>query len=302
MSHFSLLVSVSNHRISPAQPLDKDQVLRLVEPLVAPFDSRITTYFVDLTREARRRYHTAKVDAVLFPDGSIISLSDPRFTEHFALDSQKRTIVDRTTQAESEASQQLKLTTVPADQLYLYDEFCEKETRFVQLEGVWGKYLNKTAQFSSYTLGSRSPLKLMTEASPKGSYAFKKDVLWSKMKELAVAENFRLYRAFQQAATLKTTNLLDGAPYCRIVPEGIQRSGKLVYRDGETLADFLDRRGMAPEVQYAFYPDAFIDKNGRWHDREFVEIRKSGSWFAQMQTFLQNLDDEDLLVVLDCIY
>lgn len=302
MTHFTLLVSVSSHRISSAQPLDKEQVLCLVEPLIAPFDSRITTYFLDLTREARRRYHTDKVDAVLFPDGSIRSLFDPCFTEHFALDPATHTIVAKGPQAESAESQRLQLTSAPACLLYSYDEFCARETRFVQLDGVWGKYVNKSAQLSSYTLADRSPLKFTTAASPKTSYALKKDVLWSQMKELTVAENFRLYRSFQQAATLETTSLLENAPYCRIVPQGIQCAGKLLYRDGETLADFLHRQGMDPNVSYVLYPDAFIDQHGRWNDREFQEIRKNGSWFEQIQRFIQDVKDDDLLVLLECAY
>lgn len=84
----------------------------------------------------------------------------------------------------------------------------------------------------------------------------------------------------------------------RITDEGIAGFNEMVYIDGESMYDNFVRRGIVTATKYhaTFY--GFLSETG-WVDHGFDEDPKS-DYIQELDMFIDSLDDETVLVAVDC--
>lgn len=176
-----------------------------------------------------------------------------------------------------------------------------------QVGGRWPGRLRIRLSTADYIPTDSSFMHEMPE-DPDGfrlvSGARKKDICWDDMREAAHREYQNRY------AHLK--NILDG----REKPDGLMSvtsegvcgwdSYPLLFRS-ETLEEYLDRSGIGESSLYLPGMYAFLNKDGEWHSQGNMGWfgissgnQEERSWNQECRAFLAGLDDDDVLVTLDC--
>ena len=156
----------------------------------------------------------------------------------------------------------------------------------------------------SYDRSSGEP-----DGAPKGykyvDAARKKDICWDLMKQLTVEE---VEKGYQKCVAAFASNDPTGfGPLTKIVEGGIASWGSMIYLKGETLDEFKARKGATDMDQYMISSFAAIDRNGDWlgsGDMGWFGIsindKEERAWNDELQTLLNEAQDDDFLVVVDC--
>ena len=156
----------------------------------------------------------------------------------------------------------------------------------------------------SYDRSSGEP-----DGAPKGykyvDAARKKDICWDLMKQLTVEE---VEKGYQKCVAAFASNDPTGfGPLTKIVEDGIASWGSMIYLKGETLDEFKARKGATDMDQYMISSFAAIDRNGDWlgsGDMGWFGIstndKEERAWNDELQTLMNEAQDDDFLVVVDC--
>ena len=117
--------------------------------------------------------------------------------------------------------------------------------------------------------------------------------------EQAIQRYARLVFAFE-------TGILPKRVPGRITGEGIMIYGELVYHKGETEDEYLERYINLKRKKYPFNVYAFL-MEGDWTtadrfilDGENSRIEDNPEWEDDLEQFIDELDDETVLVIVDC--
>ena len=334
MSHFSVFVTVP--QMNPAAPIHVDELEDRVATILARYDEQteVDEYreFEDRTEEARADYETETMKVVQFPDGAIHSIYDRAFRDRFYL-SEDSTICeygpnhDTQSKLVTDASKALKLIPdYPVKQMYPdFDVYCDEHRGFVKNEdGCWGYTFNPNATWDWWVIGGRFPGGLLVkkeledcidsckdaQAGVPDGYKFadaarKKDICWDLMKKLATEAVERSHKRCVEA--WEAQKLENFGPFARITEEGIAGWGNMIYMKGETLDEYKARKGVTDADKYQVSSYAFVDRNGDWNasgDMGWFGISSNDkperAWNDELQTLMNEVQDDDYLVAVDC--
>lgn len=109
----------------------------------------------------------------------------------------------------------------------------------------------------------------------------------------------RLVHAFE-------TGILPDGIYGEITEDGILVFGGYAYHKGETEEEYLGRNVKLQRKKYPVNPYAFLQE-GVWitadcfiADGENSRIEDNTEWEDELERFIEDLDDEKVLAVVDC--
>ena len=170
-----------------------------------------------------------------------------------------------------------------------------------QIGGRWPvSFLVKT-DCTEYSFGERSWGNYSIKyPAPEGymwvSAARKKDICWDVMKNWYTARDTERYNKLKEA--FQTGKLPDGY-YGKIQENGIFYCGECAYAADETLDEYLARVGMPKSWKYPIGVTDIVDAD-EWLSKNDISIGKeSSSWHEQIDTYIDDLDGEDVLVSVD---
>lgn len=311
-----------------------EEVDAVMEPFYSDTDNPDYLEFEDKTEEYREVYENKTVDLVRFPNGTIFTdrqyavcrryeIVDGRLYERNwgPLHHRKRTKMCKRMQV---------MENVPYSKVYQsFEEFVEEEygTPYFKEQKAFGYYYNPDAFYDWYSIGGRWPDMFLvkdgckeygiadrswmcgdeTKKAPEGYHwtcaARKKDIAWKAMYdwelEQAKERYARLVHAFE-------TGTLPEGMRGRITEEGILIFGELVYHKGETEDEYLERYINLKRKKYPINVYAFLTE-GSWTtadrfipDGENSRIEDNPEWEDDLEQFIDELDDEAVLVIVDC--
>ena len=309
-----------------------DEVDAVMEPFYSDTDNPDYLEFEDKTEEHRQEYENGTVNVVRFPNGTVR-------TEHQYVVYRKYEIMDGKLYEKSWGPLHHRKRTkmcrrmqvaenVPYFKVYQsFEEFVEEEygTPYFEEQKAFGYYYNPDAFYDWYSIGGRWPDMFLvkedcteygiadrswtcrdeeTEA-PEGyrwtCAARKKDIAWQAMYDWAEKQAKERYARLSHA--FETGTLPEGM-YGMITGEGIQVFGDLVYHKGEE--EYLERCPNLKRKRYPLHMYAFLSEDG-WvtadqfiYDGENSRIEDNPQWEDDLEQFIDGLDDETVLAVVDC--
>ena len=94
-------------------------------------------------------------------------------------------------------------------------------------------------------------------------------------------------------------------PLLKIDEVGISAWGEYIFKNEETLEDYLSRVSYSIDAKYAVIAhdlvseDEWVSQYDLEWDVEQGEIDKRNKWNAKVEEFIDDMDDEDVIVVVD---
>ena len=170
-----------------------------------------------------------------------------------------------------------------------------------QIGGRWPVTFLVKADCTEYSFGERSWGNYSKKyPAPEGymwvSAARKKDICWDVMKNWYTARDTERYNKLKEA--FQTGKLPDGY-YGKIQENGIFYCGECAYAADETLDEYLARVGMPKSWKYPIGVSDIVDADD-WLSKNDISIGKeSSNWHEQIDTYIDDLDGEDVLVSVD---
>lgn len=333
MSHFPVFVTVP--QISPASPAHVGDLEDRLATILARYDEQTEEdeyrEFEDRTEEAKADYEKDTMRVIRYPDGVIRSTYDKVFTSQFYIHEdiiyEYGTNGDRSGKLQTEASKALELVTdYPVKLWYTsFDAYCDEYRGFVKsVDGRWGYTHNPNAKWDWWVIGGRFPGGLLVkkdledcivsckeeQADAPAGYKFadaarKKDICWDLMMTLATEAVERSYKRCVEA--WEAQKLENFSPFVTITEEGIASWGNMIYVKGETLDEYKARKGVTDADRYQIGAYAFVDRNGDWNasgDMGWFGISSNDkperAWNDELQTLMNEVQDDDYLVAVDC--
>ena len=217
------------------------------------------------------------------------------------------------------------LPEYPQSKLYRsFDEFVEDQGgRKNEETGRYGEWFNPYGICDWYSIGGRWPeMFLVKQDCPEYSYgecesmddskhpapegyrwvacARKKDIQWEPMRQW---RNKQVEEHFHQLEKIFQSGEDHGNIY-RVTGEGVSRWGKLIYRKGQTLEEYLDEYGFTEKCKYPISVcGIFIDENYYAEGEVLFDAdgkpRQHLSWQEVTDIFIDDADDETVFVGID---
>ncbi len=308
-----------------------DEVDAAMEPFYSDTDNPKYLEFEDKTENYRKRYETEKVNLVRFPNGTVLTVRQSAVWHKYEivdgrlyeknwgpLHHRKRTKMCKRMQV---------MENVPYCKFYrTFEEFVEKEygTPYYEEQEAFGYYFNPDAFYDWYTIGRRWPDMFLVKEdckeygiadrswtcedeqtkAPDGyrwtCAARKKDIAWQAMYDWELEQEKQRYARLVQAFETRT---LPKKTYGTITEDGIQVFGEYVYHKGETEEEFLAqlKTRKYPIYMYAFLKDGIWTTTERFiPDGENSKFEDNEDWEDELEQFIDGLDDETVLVSVDC--
>lgn len=311
-----------------------EEVDTVMEPFYCDTDNPDYLEFEDRTEEYRETYETETVNLVRFPNGALLTerryevwqkyeIVDGRLYERRwgPLHHRKRTRMCRRMQV---------MENVPYSEVYqTFEDFVEREhgTPYHAEQGAYGYYYNPDAFYDWYSIGGRWPDQFLVEdgckeygiadrswtcadeetKAPDGyrwtCAARKKDIAWQVMYEW---EREQAKQRYARLVQMFETGTLPEGMYGTVTEDGIRIFGIYVYHKGETEEEYLERHIKLKRKKYPLNLYAFL-KEGIWTtvvrfipDGENSRFEENEDWEDELEQFIDGLDDEIVLVSVDC--
>ena len=311
-----------------------DEVDAIMEPFYSETDNPDFLEFEDKTGEYRNEYENETVNLVRFPNGMVLTehqyavwnkyeIVDGRLYEKNwgPLHHRKRTSICKKMQV---------IENVPYFKAYRsFEEFVETEhgTPYYKEQNAYGYYYNPDAFYDWYSIGGRWPDMFLVKEdcmeygiadrswtcgdketkAPEGyrwtCAARKKDIEWHVMYEWKLEQEKQHYVKLKHAFE---TRILPEGYNGRVTENGLLLFGELAYRKGETEEEYLGRYPALRRKKYPIAIYAFL-MEGNWitADRliyagKDTRIVKNPEWEDNLERFIDGLDDEKVLAVVDC--
>lgn len=307
----------------------------VMEPFCSETDNSDYLEFEDKTEEYRKTYENETVNLIRFPNGTVLTehqyavwhkyeIADGRLYERDwgPLHHRKRT---------KKCKRMQVMENVPYYKVYqTFEEFVEERygTPYYEEQKAFGYYYNPDAFYDWYSIGGRWPDMFLvkddcgeygiadrsgiycrdrTEKVPKGyrwtCAARKKDIAWQTMYEWELEQ---AKQSFAQMSGWFASGEVPGNACLCIGEDGISRFGELLYRKGETEDEYLERFVNLKRKKYPVNVYAFLEE-GDWTtadrfilDGENSRIEDNTAWEDDLEQFVDGLDDETVLVIVDC--
>ncbi len=334
-SEYDVMLDICTDELRMRSTVFSSRMADEVETIMVPFycDTDHLDYlkFDDRKKEYRKAYETETVDLIRFPNGKI--LTSPQYAEYCKYEIAQGRLYEKNWgplhhRKRTKMCKRIQLMEhVPYSEYYKsFDEFVEKEygTPYCEEQKTYGYYYNPNAFYDWYAIGGHWPDMFLVKddckeygiayrswsraemEAPDGYFwtcaARKKDIEWQVMYD------WQLEQAIMRYARLSTaffTGIL-GEMSSRITEEGIWILGKMVFQKGETEEEFLERYAFYKRKKYPINIYAFL-ADGIWNRAERVipedkngRIERNAEWENELERFIDGLDDETVLVSVDC--
>lgn len=311
-----------------------EEVDAVLEPFYCDVDNPDYLEFEDKTEEYREAYENKTVNLVRFPNGTVLTdrqyavyhkyeIVDGKLYERNwgPLHHRKRTKMCRRMQVAE---------NVPYSKVYqTFEEFVDEVygTTYYEEQKAYGYYYNSEAFYDWYSIGGRWPDMFLVKddcreygianrswtcadketKAPTGYHwtcaARKKDIAWQVMYDWELEQAKGCYARLVDAFE---TGILPEGMHGRIVGESIQIFEGLLYHKGETEAEYLERYFKHKRKKYPLDVYAFL-MEGDWitaerfiPDGENCTIEDNAEWKDNLEQFIDGLNDETVLVIVDC--
>lgn len=289
-----------------------DSVSELMYPYCASLEDPEYLEFDNRTEKLREEYESV-VDCIKLPQGTIVEqYGDPLWGRFVVRDGkvfqrdagplhhEKRT---------KKAKRMVALPNYPRKKLYKsFEKYAEDRCGFSfdEKHQGYGYYYNPNAMRDWYSIGERSWCNSdRKEESPDGYVwvcaARKKDIAWEEMRDWRNQKaKERFYKLEQMFLAGKTDSDFHG----EIVPDGVMRWGRYVYRKGSTLEEYLEEYGIPSSWKYPVGTHDIVDADQWLSKEDSVLDSESGSyapvdWRSCIDGYIDDMDEDTVLVSVD---
>lgn len=305
-----------------------------MEPYSVETDNPNYLEFCDKTADLEASYNNNKIDCIKLAEGRIVSIFDPQVYGRFTICNGK--VYKRNagsvkhTKRTKQAKRMTALPDYPIKKLYKnIAAFAEDYYGYSynQEESAYGYYCNPDAFYDWYSIGGRWPELFLvkdscTECSigersesfldtedntPKGykwvCAARKKDIEWQVMLDW---EQQKAKVRFKRLEKLFTTGERDNGVSGTVTPDGILYYGKLIYKKDESEENYLQRMGYDTSIRYpAFFHQVLNNHDFQTRDSLAWDIHQENkdadsTWQAMVESYIDALSDDTVLVGVDC--
>ena len=305
------------------------QLVGAVEEVMTPYSTEPPEEykeFADMTEELKADY-AKSVDCLKLPNGKIVECgSYPYFSKYSIVDgkvSQNKVGHLHHTSRTKQSRKIQYLPNCPRQKAYkTFEKYAEdyRGYEYNEEEKGYGFYCNPNAMWDWYQIGGRWPVTFLVKAdcteysfgerswgnyskkypAPEGymwvSAARKKDICWDVMQNWYIVQDTERYNKLKKA--FQCGKLPDGF-YGEFREDGIFCYGECAFANGETLDEYLARIGIPKSWKYPIGVSDIVDAD-EWLSKNDISIGKeSGIWHDQIDTYIDDLDGEDVLVSVD---
>lgn len=287
--------------------------------------------FADMTEELKADY-ARSVDCLKLPNGKIVECgSYPYFSKYSIVDekvSQNKVSQNKVgplhhTRRTKQSRKIQYLPNYPRQKVYkTFEKYAEdyRGYEYNKEEKRYGFYCNPNAMWDWYQIGGRWPVTFLVKAdcteysfgerswgnyskkypAPEGymwvSAARKKDICWDVMRSWYIAQDTERYTKLKEAFQC---GKLPDEFHGEFRENGFFCCGKCAYAAGETLDEYLARIGTPKSWKYPIGVSDIVDADD-WFSKNDISIGKeSSNWHEQIDTYIDDLDGEDVLVSVD---
>ena len=317
-----------NCRRDPFSSAVDDAVAEKLEPYDENCSNPKYLEFHDENDVLKDEWENGTLDCIKTPDGRIIPVSNQwKFIIHDGKVFERNVGPLRHEKRTKKAKKHTALPEYPIKKAYhTLEEYAEDYQNFVFNEDkeVWGYYTNKFGTFWDwYAVGGRWPTMFLVKSdcpeysigdvesedpdndgAPEG-YRFavaarKKDIQWQAYyewrKKSASERFFVLKDAFESKSIPKEF-------YAHLKEDGIYSWNGLMYKDGESLDEYLKRLGYNDNLKYHAHGGAYLDMQGVYHEGSFTSMfsgERDDAWSLEMEKFVDEIPDDTVIVAVDC--
>ena len=289
--------------------------------------------FEDKTEELKEEYD-GEVTAIKLPNGLIVEDSDSRFTKLYKL---KNGNVYRKWFGKGKIDKRTKkckkykvLEKYPTNKIYkTFDEFATKGRYEIyhKEQKAYGYYYNPEGYYDWFSIGGRWSHELLVKkkvtdvideepflrkndnkrSAPKGykwvSGAKKCDIEWEKMRIINIKKAVRAYYRHKKIFESFDTNQKH---LYRIDENCLYYWDTMVYKNGESLREYLERRGLL-DFRKFINCYAFVNETNEWKSKGQMGWfgistgdKDNEVWQNEVKNFLDEVDDEQYIIFVDC--
>lgn len=285
--------------------------------------------FEDYTEGLRKEYDST-ADCIRLPQGKIVEANRyPLWGEFVIRDGkvfQREAGPLKHEKRTKKAKRMKALPDYPRKKLYAsFEDYAENERGFsydeehkgygyicnpnvmwdwYQIGGRWPEMFLIKDSCTDYSVGERSwcneDVKLV---APEGYIwvcaAKKKDIEWQVMRDW---REKKARERFSKLEKIFVTEQYEEDFRGSITPQGVLYYGEMVYFKGETVEDYLKRYDILDNRRYPVYVHDIVDADN-WFSRDDFEWTDNGAvsvdWPERIDEYIDDLDDEDVLVGVD---
>ncbi len=300
-----------------------------MEPYCENTDDPLFLEFVDMTEGTEEEYQTDGTEMVRLPEGTFVFPYSRPFSKRFVVREEKvfqRNAGPCKHEMRTKKARKMQVVYRPFRKIYpSLMEYAEEHCGYTyqEKENRCGYYRNPYAFWDWYQIGGRWPYELLVKEdckeyslgerdaetlppTPEGyiwvSAARKKDIAWDVMRDWS-EQNARA--AFATLKKAFADGKLPEGFFGQIREDGISGWGGMIYVKGESVEDYLKRRCPELSEKYCIHPYGFLDSDG-WNTHEsFVyagsdsHFEQKDGWRRQLNDFIENADDNTVLVIVD---
>lgn len=301
----------------------------LLEPYSESTENPEYLDFEDHTDDLKNEYENKSVDCIKLPGGKIVSVHNRIIFDKFIIRDglvyQKYFGQLKHEKRSKTAKKMTALTDYPYKKLYKsFKDFAELE-RYMdyndEYEG-YGYVYNPDAFYDWYCIGGRWPKMFLVKEectdftigdrdypdeyykAPDGykwaAAARKKDIQWKEMNRYFFDDAIQKYKRYKE---IFETGVIPENEYFQITDNSLKSFGSILYQKGETLSEFLTRIELKEQCKHTFsqYVHAYL-QDGIYHC--YDECQRDGDademWRTMVDEFYTSLDDDTVLVSVDC--
>jgi len=295
-----------------------EYVAEIMEPYSAE-PSEEYLEFCDETDSLQEEY-AQRVDCLKLPNGRIVEYKDyPYYFEYSIKDGKVYQKNAGPLHHEKRTKKAKKITFlhgIPRSKIYKsFNEFAENRCGFSFNEEhqAYGSYWNPNAMWDWYQIGGRWPEMFLVKSdcreysfgerswcnensrseAPEGyiwvAAARKKDICWDVMRDWGIQKAterfYRLEKIFADGGQ-------NGYPVGKIVEDGIIDWDCYLYKKGESLEEYLERRSISKTWKYPLNVYSLVASDG-WFAKDDCELHD------ELDNHIDNIDEEAVLVGID---
>lgn len=310
------------------------EVFSSIDSLMHPYgsESEDCYEFCNQKDQVQSDYENRSCDCVRLPDGRIVSRYDYAVSGKFEIRNgqvyERKSGQLKQSKRTHKAKKMKALPDYPFKKLYktMHDyaiDYCNYE--YDEESHGYGFYCNPYAMWDWFQIGGRWPVTFLvkdtcTEYSygerswgnneleypaPEGymwvSAARKKDIEWAVMKDWYIQQAKKRFNALE---AMFVSRLAEPDDHLRVEDGCVYSYWELIYKIGETEEEYLNRLGYPDSRQYPVSFCDLIDEN-HWnaqeHDYKSPENDEvlAQTWEETIQQYIDDLDDDDVLVSID---
>jgi hypothetical protein len=289
--------------------------------------------FYGVEDDERENYESGTENCVRLPNGIVCTQYDSRFSRRFVVADGKAYQRNFGPLKHNKRTKKAKRITVLPDyprnkQYKSFSDYLETlGYEYDKEEGEHGYWSNPNSRWDWYQIGGRWPYRFLVKESapsikgelswaadkqqpkaPEGYHwvagAKKRYIEWDVMKSLYIEGETAMFALMEE--WFKSKIAPEGYPSKALKESSIEDPYGVFYIEGETLNDYLARKGVPLEGKLIPYTYAFV-QNEEWHSQDEMgcwcaekDISEALAWRQKVQEYIDSVPDDDFLVSVDC--